>query len=73
MRDSSVGDFTSAKRHLVKKNLLLTQASICSVITFFLVGNGGFFDILYFLKRHQKTNELMAWNPHIKKVIHQSL
>jgi ATP-dependent 26S proteasome regulatory subunit len=36
--------------------------------------NGGFFDIQYnFLKRHQKTNELMAWNPHIKKALERDV
>ena len=36
--------------------------------------NGGFFDLQYnFLKRHQKTNELMAWNPHIKKALERDV
>ena len=36
--------------------------------------NGGFFDIQYnFLKRHQKTNELMAWNPDIKKALERDV
>ena len=36
--------------------------------------NGGFFDLQYnFLKRHQKTNELMAWNPHIKKTLERDV
>ena len=36
--------------------------------------NGGFFDLQYnFLKRHQKTNELMAWNPHIKTALERDV
>ena len=36
--------------------------------------NGGFFDIQYnFMKRNQRTNELMAWNPRIKETLERDV